>query len=106
MKHIIEVYDKFKHLDVLLSDKVWMTSDDNASDKIRNCCHELWMAIKSGISDMPRDHVAEKLICLCDACRSHWAVKTGEGKEYNMCMINRNFDMDNNDIVVACKNYL
>ena len=56
MKHIIAVYEKFKHLDILLSDKGWMSSPDPASDKIHSCCHELWMAIKnSGVPGMPTD---------------------------------------------------
>lgn len=55
MKSLIEVYNKFKHLDKLLSS---MSSDNDSGDGIRayDVCRELWMAIKAAqVPDMPID---------------------------------------------------
>ena len=37
------VYERFKHLDLVLSDPVMMNEDDNP---IHKTCYELWKAIK------------------------------------------------------------
>jgi len=56
MKSLIAVYQKFKHMDLLLSDKERLGYDDPSPDNIHKCCHELWMALKAaGVSDMPTD---------------------------------------------------
>lgn len=47
---IKEVYEKFKHLDHLLSDKEWMTPDKSEVSPAYTICYELWRAIKNECS--------------------------------------------------------
>jgi len=40
-----KVYDRFKHLDHLLSDKTWIDGDDPSP--LRSCTYDLWQAIRT-----------------------------------------------------------
>lgn len=44
---IKEVYEKFKHLDIMLSDKEWMTPDSTMVSPAYTICYELWRVIKN-----------------------------------------------------------
>ena len=46
---ITEVYDKFKHLDDLLSDRRWLKGEDLASYVL----YELWQAVKEELNNQP-----------------------------------------------------
>lgn len=48
MKHIKEVYEKYKHLDSLLSDYDWMVA---SSDPREAMLYELWQAIKKTVEE-------------------------------------------------------
>ena len=71
MKNLIAVYQKFKHLDKLLSDNGWAEFEGDVggnNNKFIDCCRELWMAIKAaGVPDMPTDKkfidLGEMVIC-------------------------------------------
>ncbi len=45
---IKEVYERFKHLDQLLSDATWCNAGESSLSW--DTCHELWIAIKSYIT--------------------------------------------------------
>lgn len=44
---IQEVWEKYRHLDVLFSDPVWMQEDDNL---IRNTLFDVWTAVKDAVT--------------------------------------------------------
>jgi hypothetical protein len=44
-------YNKFEHLDKLLSDKEWLVDNDSENKCINNCLYELWSAIRSLIRE-------------------------------------------------------
>lgn len=44
---IKEVYERFKHLDVLFSDLEWVKGDDEEGWQIRSSLYEMWQAIKN-----------------------------------------------------------
>ena len=46
---ITEVYDKFNHLDDLLSDRRWLKGEDLASYVL----YELWQAVKEELNNQP-----------------------------------------------------
>ena len=42
-----EIYDKYQHFDVILSDKEWLQVDDNGEGKLINfILYDLWKCIK------------------------------------------------------------
>ncbi len=48
-KQILEVYERFKHLDTLLSDESWMFDDDQPKSPMRHYLYDLWAAIKQAV---------------------------------------------------------
>lgn len=47
-----EVYERFKHLDILFSDPVWMgIDDDNEGAVFRDTLYELWKALKKLVEE-------------------------------------------------------
>ena len=50
-----QVYEKFKHLDILLSDENWIDSED----KIHSACREFWLTIKS-IAKKEKEYFSDK----------------------------------------------
>ncbi len=45
-----DVYEKWKHLDHLLSDRDWLTTDDDGHTDIRMMIlYESWQAIKTAV---------------------------------------------------------
>ena len=50
LQTICNVYDRYKHLETLLSDTVWLTDDDGRPDLTHQILHDLWAAVKTANS--------------------------------------------------------
>jgi len=48
---ILAVWEQYKHLDILLSDKEWMISPGHPMAPQRKCLYDVWQAIKKTIMD-------------------------------------------------------
>lgn len=68
---INEVYEKFKHLDILLSDASWCSNTDDPSPAW-DTCHELWMAIKNYNTRQPERRVEVENHCKDCCCAKSW----------------------------------
>ena len=57
---IKEVYERFKHMDGLLSDREWLKGDDEDGWLLRSMAFEMWDAIKKQQSRTPPSGVELK----------------------------------------------
>ncbi len=48
-KPILDVWEQYKHLDILLSDEKWMIMDGVPMTPQRRCLYDCWKAIKETI---------------------------------------------------------
>lgn len=50
LKPILDVWEQYRHLDILLSDEAWMTEEGHAMSPQRRCLYDLWKAIKKVVT--------------------------------------------------------
>ena len=51
LKPIQKAWERFKHLDVLLSDEEWMKEEGHPMTPQRHCLFDLWQAIKKAAKE-------------------------------------------------------
>jgi hypothetical protein len=49
MEPILRVWERYKHLDILLSDEEWMKDKDQPMSPQRRCLYDCWKAIKMAV---------------------------------------------------------
>ncbi len=55
LETICDAYERYKHLDTLLSDTVWLTDDNGRPNLTHQVLHDLWEAVKTAANNKNKE---------------------------------------------------